>query len=128
MTVEWSQAIAKADVAGLTALLDAGADVNARNQHGQTGLMVAAQAGDADVVELLIGRGAALNHTAKYGLSALMLAVVNGHGPIVRLLAAAGADRTIRGSGAPGFHEKTAADLAAARGDRELRAILEQGE
>jgi hypothetical protein len=65
---------------------------------------------------LLIERAALLDHTAKYGLSAIMLAVVNGHVEIVRLLAQACADLALHGSGAPGFHDKTALDLAEARG------------
>lgn len=92
-------------------------DINARDGHGQTALMRAAQRGDIHVVRLLIHRGVDLNHCAKYHLTALMLAVVNGHGDVVRALVRAGADQTIRGTGAPGFHGKTARDLANARGD-----------
>ena len=54
-----------------------------------------------------------------------MLAVINGHVEIARRLVGAGADRTCRGSGAPGFAGKTAHDLAIAREqhdlDRDLR-------
>jgi hypothetical protein len=42
----------------------------------------------------------------------------------VRLLAAAGADRTLRGSGAPGFAGQTALDLARAHGDTDLEPLL----
>jgi ankyrin repeat protein len=52
-------------------LLAAGADVNARDRHGQTALMLAAHRGALDVVEALIEAGADLNTTAKYNLSAL---------------------------------------------------------
>jgi ankyrin repeat protein len=105
-------------------LLRSGADVNARDRYGQTGLMRAAHRGHRDVVEILLERGAALDVTAKYGLSALMLAVIAGHVAIVRLLVRAGADLTLRGRGAPGFMGKTAYDLAAARQLEELYVEL----
>ena len=98
--------------------------VDARDRHGQTALMRAARQGDREAVETLIGSGADLNVTAKYTLTALMLAVVAGHEDIARLLASAGADLSIRGTGAPGFFGKTAADLAAARGLADLADYL----
>ena len=75
-------------------------------------------------VQLLIEHGADLNITAKYGLSAVMLAVVAGHEEIALALARAGADLTLRGTGAPGFADKTAADLATARGWSHLATAL----
>lgn len=86
--------------------------------------MRAAHAGRSDVLRWLIANGADLDHTSKFGLSALMLAVVAGHPRIARFLVAAGADTTIRGTGAPGFRDKTAADLAEARGDVRLARFL----
>ena len=41
-----------------------------------------------------------------------MLAIVAGHKEVARLLAKAGADLSLRGTGAPGFADKTAFDLA----------------
>ena len=70
-------------------------------RHGQTALMLAAAAGNGDVVDWLTGHGAALDHTAKFGLSALMLAVVRGHTGIVRKLAGRGLlARTVRNGSA----------------------------
>jgi len=68
--------------------------------------------------------GAFLNHTAKYGLSALMLAVVRGHVDVVRTLVWCGADTSLRGTGAPGFADKTALDLAVDRNDAEMVRML----
>ena len=45
-----------------------------------------------------------------------MLAVIASHKEVAQVLARAGADLALRGTGAPGFAGKTAADLAAARG------------
>ena len=118
----WHEAIKSADAAAIGELLDRGVDIDARDRHGQTGLMLAAHAGHRNVVAVLVERGADLNATAKFGLSAVMLAVVAGHPEIARLLARAGADLSLKGSGAPGFAGKTALDLAAARGMPDLFA------
>jgi ankyrin repeat protein len=120
----WENAIRQGHVDTVRELLRNGADVNARDRHGQTGLMLAAHGGHRDVVETLIAHGANLNVTAKFGLSALMLAVVAGYEEIARLLVRAGAELSLKGCGAPDFANKTAYDLAIARGMRELSAEL----
>jgi ankyrin repeat protein len=124
MTREWEDAVHRGAIDELQLLLGGGADMDARDSHGQTALMLAAVKGYGPVVGWLMERGAALDHTAKYGLSALMLAVVGGHVDVVRRLADAGAGLSLRGTGAPGFAEKTALDLALARGDPEMVEIL----
>ena len=121
----WQDAIERGDVDATRELIERGANVDALDRHGQSALMLAARAGTADLVEALIEGRADLNVTAKYGLSALMLAVVNGRTEVAHLLARAGCDLSLRGSGAPGFAGKTAADLAAAQGLHELAAELE---
>jgi ankyrin repeat protein len=125
VTGDWREAVLAGDVARLAALLDGGADVDALDPYGKTGLMIAATRGQVEVARLLIERGAALDTTAKYRLSALMLAVINGHVEIVRLLVHAGADQGLRGSGAPGFHDKTARDLAVAAEREDLLEALD---
>jgi Ankyrin repeats (3 copies) len=105
-------------------MVRAGHALDARDGYGQTALMRAAHAGHADAVEWLIDHGADLDHTSKFHLSALMLAVIAGHPRVARRLVAAGADTTITGTGAPGFHGKTAADLANERGDKRLAAYI----
>jgi len=121
----WEDAIKRGDVDAVRELLHRGADVDARDRYGQTGLMLAAHAGYRDVVLALVELRASLNITAKFGLSALMLAVVAGHAEIARLLAQAGSDLSLRGTGAPAFVNKTARDLALARGMIDLAAELE---
>ena len=69
-----------------------------------------------------------MNVTAKYGLTALMLAVINGHAEFVRILVDAGADRLLRGSDAPGFYGKAALDLALAKEDESIVALLREDE
>lgn len=112
------------DVEAIRAELSADADVDALDRFGQTALMLAARHGHLAVVELLIRAGASLDVTAKYGLSATMLAVVNRHEDVARALSAAGANLRLKGSGAPGFARKTAAQLAAERGLGSLAEAL----
>ena len=125
MDALWQDAIERGDVAEVSALVGRGADVDARDRHGQTGLMLAARAGHLALVEALVGGGADLNVTAKFGLSALMLAVVNRHAEVARLLARAGCDLSLQGSGAPGFAGKTARDLAAEQDMHDLAGELD---
>jgi uncharacterized protein len=124
MTSEWRDAVRRGSVDELERLLASGADIDARDKHGQTALTLAAREGRAESVAWLVGHGATLDVTAKYGLSALMLAVVNGHVDVVRILVRSGANLELQGSGAPGFAGKTALDLAIARDDQEMVDIL----
>jgi ankyrin repeat protein len=124
MNPAWEDAAKSGDVEAARALLQSGVDINALDRYGQTALMVAAHGGHESLVEMLIEHGADLNVTAKYHLSALMLAVIAGHAGIARRLARAGTDRTLQGSGAPGFAGKTAYDLARERQMAELYTEL----
>ncbi len=124
MRPELESAAKSGDVLALETLLQAGADVDARDRYGQTALMLAAHHGHLVAVEALLRRGANLNVTAKFGLSALMLAIIAGHEEIARTLVRAGADLELRGTGAPGFHDKAAYDLARERGMAPLCAEI----
>jgi ankyrin repeat protein len=120
MTREWEQAARRGDASALRDQIASGANLDALDRYGQSAVMLAALGGHLEAVEALIAAGTNLNITAKFGLSATMLAVVNGHCSVARALATAGADLRLRGSGAPGFYGKTAADLAVAGGFTEL--------
>jgi ankyrin repeat protein len=124
MKKDWEQSVNALDVNSVGQQLELGAPVNSRNRHGQTALMIAATRGDVALSRLLIDYGADLNVTAKYGLSALMLAVLYDHEEVVWLLCEAGANRTIRGTGAPGFAGCTALDLAERAGRSRLSLVL----
>ena len=124
MTREWEDAVHRASIVELQRLLASGAVIDARDGHGQTALMLAARDGHGALVAWLIEHGAALDHTAKFGLSALMLAVIRQHVAVVRTLTEAGADRSLRGTGVPGFAGKTALDLAMGLDHAEMIAIL----
>ena len=124
MDVCWEEAVRRGDADVMRDLLFRGIDPNARDPHCQTGLMLAAHAGHLAAVQLLVDHRVDLNVTAKFGLSAVMLAVTAGHKEIAQVLARAGADLRLRGTGAPGFAGKTAADLAGARGWNDLAIEL----
>jgi ankyrin repeat protein len=124
MTAEWERAVREGDISSLRRQLAGGADVNARDRRGQTGLMLAAERGHVEVVGALLAAGAGLNYAAKYGLTALMRAVLNRHADVARMLVKAGADRSLQGSGAPGFAGKTAFELAEAQGSTEMMEML----
>jgi hypothetical protein len=80
------------DVAKL--LLASGADVNARDNDGQTVLMKAANNATVydEVVKLLLSRGAEVNARNENGLTALAIAARVGRADVVRLLLANGAN------------------------------------
>ena len=126
MNTHWEDAIKRGDLPSILALLEQGADVNARDRYGQTALMLAAHTGYGEVVEALIVHQAKLDITAKFGLSALMLAVIAGQVDIARLLVKAAANLSLRGTGCSGFSDKTTHDLAVERGMRELAVDLQR--
>jgi len=80
------------DAAGVLALLDKGADVNARGDNGATALIAASQNGHLAVAQVLLAKGAEINAKNNDGLTALIVASVNDHLDIVQALLAKGPD------------------------------------
>ena len=107
----------------LKLLLDAGADVNARNDFDATALLWAAR--DPDKARLLIERGADVNTQSKQGRTPLMVASLRrGGSPIVALMLANGADVNAK----DGRLNHTALSLAASVGEVEtMRLLLAKG-
>ena len=68
-----------------------GADVNAKDDRGNTPLLEAARYGHEDICRVLIAAGADVKAKDKDGKTALMLAVQNNHDDVVRVLKQAGA-------------------------------------
>lgn len=68
------------------ALIEKGADVNARNAGGVTALMIAAANGRADMVELLVRAGANVQVKTDRGETALSIARARGDEKVIRLL------------------------------------------
>lgn len=81
------EAVRKGEVESVTALLDKGADVNAKFRYGTTALFKAAERGHVEIVKILLARGADV--TVKdtfYGATAMSWALDHNHADVVRLL------------------------------------------
>lgn len=81
------EAVRKGDLPAVTALLDKGADVNAKFRYGATALFKAAERGHVEIVKLLLARGADV--TVKdtfYGATAMNWALSNDHSEVVGVL------------------------------------------
>lgn len=74
----------------LSAIVEAGVDVNARSKRGETALMASAVTGMAD--EDLLNAGADVNAVNDVGMTALMLLVQRGDPDEIKTLLSAGAD------------------------------------
>ena len=116
------RAVKAGDLDGVTQMLAAGMDVNARDNRGRTALMYAVDKGSVLLVEPLLAAQADPNVRGPAGATALFIAAVHGHSEIITMLMKAGADPTIKRP-----KEKTAMEVAQMRyGD--LQAALKQGE
>lgn len=81
------EAARKGDAAAVTALLDRGADVNAKFRYGTTALFKAAERGNTEVVKVLLARGADVSiKDTFYGATAMSWALDSGHIDVVRAL------------------------------------------
>jgi ankyrin repeat protein len=81
------EAVRAGDAVRVTALLDKGADVNARFRYGTTALFKAAERGHLEVAKVLLARG--VDVTVKdsfYGTSAISWALQNDHPEVVRAI------------------------------------------
>ena len=79
----------KGDAAAVTALLDQGADVNAKFRYGSTALFKAAERGNVEVVKVLLARGADVKvRDTFYGATAMSWALSNKHVDVVRAILA----------------------------------------
>jgi hypothetical protein len=81
------EAVRRGDAAAVTALLDQGADVNAKFRYGSTALFKAAEKGNLEIVKLLLARGAdvAVKDTF-YGANAISWALQNDHPDVVTVI------------------------------------------
>ena len=72
--------------------LAAGADVNAKDEDGETPLHYTVYKGHKEIAELLIEKGADVDAGNSFGSTPLHNAAIDGHTEIVELLIAKGAD------------------------------------
>lgn len=81
-----TEAVVNDDAAGVRYLLNKGADVNAKDESGETALMKASFYGYADIVRILLEKGAAVETKSAYSHTALENAQSKGYTEIVSLL------------------------------------------
>jgi hypothetical protein len=87
------EAARKGDAVTVKALLDRGADVNARFRYGATALSYAADKGHVEVVKILLERGADVNvRDTFYQTTPLEWATSKGHAAIIKALLGKGAE------------------------------------
>ena len=85
-------AVREGDTEAVTALLAAGAELDAASADGATALHWAVYADDADTVRRLLDAGARVDAANDHGVTPLALACGNASGPLVAALLDGGAD------------------------------------
>jgi len=99
-----------------------GASVNAQDVTGKSALYTAVAEGQEPMVRALLAMDADVNRVTATGQTPLMQAAMDGNAPIAELLLSAGASVSAQAGDL-----RTAADLAEARGHKELAAQLRNG-
>jgi ankyrin repeat protein len=112
-------AASRGDIAVVQALLTKGADVDAKDNDGQTALLLASYKGNLQLVQLLLANGADVNTKANEGMTALMGASLAGSLQVVRELLARKAEVNAKMDSG-----KTALSLAANEGHIEVVKVL----
>lgn len=112
-------AAASGDVAVLSCLLEAGAQVSAIDDTGMCALGVSAAHGHTEAAKALIARGASVNVTDKQGRTPLMHAALGAHLDTAVQIALGGADMSMRDQ-----HGCTALDHAIDKVNRQLSLAL----
>lgn len=103
-------------------MIERGASVNGRDQHGWTALMRAAFKGKVEVMKALMDKGAEVNARDEEGYAALHCATEAGQAEAVEALVKRGVDleaRTVKGT--------TAMQIAGSLGYAGIARILAQG-
>lgn len=79
------EAVRAGDATAVAALLDKGADVNAKFRYGMTALFKAAERGNVEVTKVLLARGVDVKiKDSFYGATALSWALQNDHNDVVK--------------------------------------------
>jgi len=120
---ELHKAARRGDLQRVKSLVEKGADVNTRDNDGETPLHEAASEGYLEVARFLVERGADVNAKDNHGLTPLHAAASEGYPEIAQLLVEKGANITVRDNdGLTPLH------LAAVFGHLEVaRFLVEKG-
>ncbi len=89
---DFIKAAQKGDLPAVKSFIVNGANVDKKDEYGQTALMAASQAGQIEIVQALIANGANVDKKDDYGQTALMAASASGHKDVVQALLDKGAD------------------------------------
>src|SRR6266851_8466107 len=109
-------AVRKGDAVRVKALLDQGADVNAKSPYGATGLFFAADRGNMEIMKILLDHGADVKvKDTFYGATAVTWAVNKGNADMVTLLL---------NKGAPGAEDALMLGVSKSNGEL-VKAALE---
>ena len=114
------QAARDGNIEAIKRHLEAGTDVNAKNEYGYTPISAVVGGGDKEIAELLIANGADVKAKADNGLTPLHFAAAFGHKEIVELLIAEGADVNAKDD----KHKFTPLHDAARQGHKEVAELL----
>ena len=122
---------AASDVEKIRLLLDWGAEVNTRSEHGYTALMLAARPWNShQAVKLLLDHGAAADAIGPAGATPLMAAAAGGDEKSVQLLlqhgAEVNAEPTFDRNGVEWGGARTALMWAAFRGDVDMLEAIDR--
>ena len=109
----------KGDIDIVRILLDNGANINFKDNYGDTALMWASIEGHTDIVQLLLDMGANLYLQNNHGTTAILLASSNGNTDVVELLLDRGANPNIQNN-----NGNTALILASFYGNTDIVNLL----
>lgn len=115
------EAVKQGDTVAVKELLAKEADVNAKDRHDNTALMVAAREGAPETVKVLIKAGADVDAKDEVGWTPLIYASIHGRTGIVKALIEAGADVNAKDK-----NSKTVLRWAADEGHAEIVNLLKK--
>ena len=93
---KYLEAAGKGELETLVTLLDAGADINCKDEKGDSALHLAAGKGHDTIVKTLVDHGLDVNSRARFNMTPLMYAANEGHESTAYTLIKAGADITCK--------------------------------
>lgn len=111
-------------------LIDAKADVNAKDKHGNTALIAAVNSKSNEIVQALLNAGANVNAKNDNGYTALMEAAINHNCEIIQTLISLGADINLKdnsGNRALNFAKNNYARAETGNKPESIRILKEAG-
>lgn len=117
----FTAAVKAGDYARAQSLLREGANINVRDEEGETMLLWTARRGQTGIALLLVARGAVLDAQDLNGDTALILAADKGNVDIARALIDAGADIMVENR-----QGRKAFDIAIEKGPPQMVALFEK--